>query len=130
MFNWIKCVVVIMLMITTSNYGISDDWFENLLFTSADKRLEQSIREASRKQSIYSYNIANATTPGFEPILFDEDRRELYQMVPPGSEYFTKVLVEHMSTKMAQNARRQAAYYALYKKKIDNFRQVATMGKR
>jgi hypothetical protein len=104
--------------------------FDSMLFTSAVPRLEEAIHETSRRHAIYSYNLANATTPGFEPILFEDDQRQLLNMVPENSEYFAKVVVEHMSAKMAVNRGRQQAYYALYKKMFDNYRQVVTLGKK
>ena len=104
--------------------------FDSMLFSSAVPRLEDAIKETGRRHAIYSYNLANATTPGFEPILFENDQRELLEMVPQNSEYFTKIVVEHMSSKMAINRGRQTAYFALYKKMFDNYKQVATFGKK
>jgi len=104
--------------------------FDRVLFPSSVHSLEEALHETSRRQAIYSYNLANATTPGFQPIMFDDDQRELLQMIPENSEYFSKIVVEHMSSKMAINRGRQAAYQALYKKMFDNYRQVVTMGKK
>ena len=104
--------------------------FDRMLFPSSVRSLEDALHETSRRQAIYSYNLANATTPGFQPILFDDDQQELLQMIPENSEYFSKIVVEHMSSKMAINRSRQAAYQALYKKMFENYRQVATMGKK
>lgn len=104
--------------------------FDHMLFPSSMHNLEDALHETSRRQAIYSYNLANATTPGFQPIMFDDDQQELLRMIPENSEYFAKVVVEHMSSKMAINRSRQSAYQALYKKMFDNYRQVATMGKK
>ena len=104
--------------------------FDRVLFPSSVHSLEDALHETARRQAIYSYNLANATTPGFQPIMFDDDQRELLQMIPENSEYFSKIVVEHMSSKMAINRSRQSAYQALYKKMFDNYRQVVTMGKK
>lgn len=104
--------------------------FDDVLFDSSMFNLEGAIKDASRRHAIYSYNLANATTPGFKPILLDDDQRELFSMVPPGSEYFTNVVVEHMTSKMALNRSRQSGFYALYKKKLDNYKQIVTLGKK
>jgi len=104
--------------------------FDRVFMDQSTYLLEDSILETSRKHAIYSYNLANATTPGFEPILPEADRREIFEMAPPGSEYFSKVMVEHMTAAMAKNRGRQSAYYALYKKKIENYRMVMTFGKK
>ena len=55
------------------------------------------------------------------PFLFPDDRRDLAKMAPTDLKYFSKVLLEHMTTKMAENSKRQSAYYALYRKKMDNY---------
>ena len=107
-----------------------DTVLNSLLFDSSMPKMEQEIYKTSKKQALYSYNLANASTPGFEPILTEEDQRELLEMVPAGSEYFSKVLIEHIASKMASNGRRHMALYALYKKKIDYYKQIATMGKK
>ena len=94
------------------------------------RELESAIKKAIQKHALYSFNIANATTPGFSPILFPEDQAEFEALLPKNQPYSSKVLVEHVSAKMAENSRRHAAYYALYKKRIDNIRQVVTLGKK
>ncbi|RAP28745.1 hypothetical protein DID76_04445 [Candidatus Marinamargulisbacteria bacterium SCGC AG-414-C22] len=92
--------------------------------------IEKEIKHSVQKQAIYSYNIANISTPGFEPILFPEDKEELGLIVPEDSEYFRKVLLEHMTTNMARNRNKHNAYLLLYKKKFEIYRQVATLGKK
>ena len=47
-----------------------------------------------------------------------------------GDEYSQKVLLEHMATTMAQNRNLHSGYMAIYKKRFDTYRQIATMGKR
>ena len=105
---------------------------EEMLFDSSMNALENAAKDSSRRHAIYSYNIANATTPEFRPILFPEDQREIYKIAPPGvaKTYFNKVLLEHQTAKLAQNRNRQSAYYALYRKKIDNYRQIISLGKK
>lgn len=122
------CVVV--LAVSTYAQRSYDQLFDTLLFDSSVSRLEEKIKEASYKHAIYSYNLANAATPGFKPILFEEDRIRLEEMVPADSKYFQKVIVEHMTTRLADNSKRHAAYYALYRKKFENYKQVATFGKK
>ncbi|MAQ63809.1 hypothetical protein CL647_02535 [bacterium] len=96
----------------------------------ADQKLEKAIYKATKKHALFSYNIANITTPGFEPVLYPEDQEELNQIIPNNSELRKKVLLEHMSASMAKNRNLQASYLTLYKKRFDTYRQIATMGKR
>jgi hypothetical protein len=104
--------------------------FEDMVFDSSAKSLQDAIKDTGKRHAIYSYNLVNASTPGFKPILFEDDSRELAAMAPADMRYFSKVLVEHMTTKMAENSKRQSAYYALYRKKMDNYRMVVTFGKK
>ena len=104
--------------------------FESMLFDSSSLTLEDAIKEAGKRHAVYSYNLVNASTPGFTPFLFPDDRRDLAKMAPTDLKYFSKVLLEHMTTKMAENSKRQSAYYALYRKKMDNYRMVLTFGKK
>ncbi|RAP39165.1 hypothetical protein DID80_00745 [Candidatus Marinamargulisbacteria bacterium SCGC AAA071-K20] len=106
------------------------EMFESMVFDSSAKTLEGAIMDVGRRHAIYSYNLVNASTPGFTPYLFPDDSRELANMAPTDMKYFSKVLVEHMTTKMAENSKRQSAYYALYRKKMDNYRMVVTFGKK
>lgn len=103
---------------------------KQLKFYDADTKLEEAIYKATKKHTLYSYNLANITTPGFEPLLYPEDRRELEQIMPVGGTYSEKVLLEHMTSMMARNRNLHASYLTLYKKRFDTYRQIATMGKR
>ncbi len=105
-------------------------FFDDFLFDSSMSGLEEAIHDTGHRHAVYSYNIANATTQGFKPILLDDDQRQFFQLIPKNSEYFSKVVIEHMSSKMALNRVRQAALFALYKKKFDNYRQVVSLGKK
>lgn len=119
-------VMCVSLLFAEKDMGL----FDGILLDESATHLEEAIMDASRRHAVYSYNLANATTPGFKPILFEDDRRQLYTMVPEDSDYFTKVIVEHITTKMAINRGRQSAFYALYRKKFDNWRQIVSLGKK
>ena len=79
---------------------------------------------------MYSYNIANISTPGFSPLLYPEDQAELEKIVPENDEMFKKVLLEHMTTNMARNRNKHNAYLLIYKKRFEVYRQVASLGKK
>ncbi|RAP33537.1 hypothetical protein DID75_01870 [Candidatus Marinamargulisbacteria bacterium SCGC AG-410-N11] len=122
--------IILCLIISIPCFAQADNVIEDILYDSSAFELEKAIKDSAKKHMIYSYNISNAGTEGFEPILLQEDERELMSMVPKDSDYFSKVLIEHMTTKMARNSRRQAAFYAIYRKKIDIYKQVASLGKK
>lgn len=126
--NNIKLTLILTLVFASSLLGQSQDKF--LFFDPSTNQLEQEIYKTTKKHALYSYNIANITTPGFDPILYPEDQQKLDRMVPRDSEYFKKALLEHLSATMAVNKNVQASYLSLYKKKFDTYRQIATMGKK
>ena len=120
---------LIIILLCLTNFIFAQGAIDSMLLDKTMNQLEDSIKYAAQKHAIYSFNIANITTPGFEPILFPEDQRELQQMAQ-NNEYSKKVLLEHMSTTMARNRNLQSGYMAIYKKRFDTYRQIATMGKR
>tara|TARA_B100001113_G_C21034584_1_gene589528 strand:- start:668 stop:1093 length:426 start_codon:yes stop_codon:yes gene_type:complete len=141
MHNKIKKIILLLfLMINNLCFGQisvgskqnTQPVLESMLFDSSMNALEVAIKDSSRRHAIYSYNIANATTPEFRPLLLPEDQSEIYKIAPPGvaKTYFNKVLLEHQTAKLAKNRSRQSAYYALIRKKADNYRQVLSLGKK
>ena len=125
-----KLFIIAFIIIFNINltYAQTEDKF--LFFDPSTMQLEKEIYKTTKKHALYSYNLANITTPGFEPILYPEDQQKLDRMVPSDSEYFKKALLEHLSASMAVNKNVQASYLSLYKKKFDTYRQIATMGKK
>ena len=119
-----------LLLLALSGAIIAQEDANGLLLYPADTLLEKAIYKATKKHALFSYNIANITTPGFEPILYPEDQAELNQIIPKNEELREKVLLEHMSSSMARNRNLQASYLTLYKKRFDTYKQIATMGKR
>eukprot|EP01047_Picozoa_sp_COSAG01_P011787 COSAG01_NODE_519_length_16012_cov_4.344058_15_plen_137_part_00 len=110
----------------------ADVFSGKLLEDATGEKLETAIKYSSQKQAIYSYNIANATTQGFRPILLPEDRAELqrlFDVAPDDQAYLSKVMIEHFMAKVAENNKRQQALYVLYKKRVENLRKVVTLGK-
>ncbi len=122
--------LAIMIGIYLGGALVAQQYIDKMLFYPVDQKLEKAIYKATKKHALFSYNIANATTPGFEPILYPEDQAELNQIIPNNKELRKKVILEHMTASMAKNRNLQASYLTLYKKRFDTYRQIATMGKR
>ena len=127
MSNYLLIMVCFLLSFCSISFAQNSD---DILFYPVDSKLEKAIYKATKKHALFSYNIANATTPGFEPILYPEDQAELNQIIPNNKELRKKVILEHMTASMAKNRNLQASYLTLYKKRFDTYRQIATMGKR
>lgn len=95
------------------------------------KNMEEAIKLSGKKHAAYSYNVANANTPGFKPILFEDDIQEIQAMFPDNASHYTnKVMIDHMAAKIVENNSKRSGYVALYKKRLENLRMVATLGKK
>ena len=51
----------------------AEDNVSNVLFDQTSKNLEKAIYEMNKRQNAVAYNIANASTPGFKPIRFQDE---------------------------------------------------------
>lgn len=103
----------------------------DVLDEKAMKNMEEAIKLSGKKHAAYSYNVANANTPGFKPILFEDDIQEIQAMFPDNASHYTnKVMIDHMAAKIVENNSKRSGYVALYKKRLENLRMVATLGKK
>ena len=50
-----------------------EDIVSNVLFDDTSVRLEKAIYDMNDRQNAAAYNIANASTPGFKPIRFEDE---------------------------------------------------------
>ena len=107
---------------------ISGQSMDGILFDTTTNKVHQAVLEASRAQSIYAYNIANLSTPGFKPILLEEDRRVLQSLFPEDPN--NKIMMEHFMARLTENRSRHSALTKLFSIKLGIMRQIATLGKR
>ena len=102
---------------------------EEMLFDNTTNKISNAILDASHKHAIYAYNLANLMTPGFQPILFDEDRERL-ETVLPGDESNSELMSEHFVARITEVRSKYSAYVKLMSTKMAITRQVATLGKK
>ncbi|MFC1559477.1 flagellar basal body rod protein FlgB [Candidatus Margulisiibacteriota bacterium] len=95
------------------------------VFDSTFNNLENGIEKATRVQSVIAHNIANANSPGFEPLEFDEVLNKAVKRVDR-----TKVILEEEMADLSKNSLKHSAYIKLLAAKINVMRTVATMGRR
>lgn len=101
----------------------------DVLFDDVVNKLGNSVMDASHKQAMYSYDIANIQTPGFKPILTPEDEEFLRRTLPEDG-MNTQVMMEHFMARLTENRSKHSAYVKLMMTKLGITRQVATLGKR
>lgn len=92
--------------------------------------LEAGIYDRSERHAIYSYIIANLTTPGFDAMKYlPADDRAVLAAMSPESKYTKEILVEFLMTKMAENNRKEMALMTMWKNKKDGLQRIVTLGK-
>lgn len=132
MLKSLKTTVIlgIILLVTSKSYGqyTNSNDLESIFYNPKYGTLQQYIKEASKKQALYAYNIANLSVPGFKPILPKEDQAILDELATQKG-YSNEVLVEFLMSRMTENSKRYNAYLAMWKGKTDALKRIVSMGK-
>jgi flagellar basal body rod protein FlgB len=87
--------------------------------------LEQAMKVAAMKQAVIAQNIANAKTPGYEALTFDEQLNRAVKRQDKKN-----VTIEEEMAALAENSGKYSAYVKLLTSKIGVLRTIATQGKR
>ena len=95
------------------------------LFDGTFNNLEHAMEIASKRQAVIAQNIANAKTPGYESLTFDE---ELMKAVKKQDK--KQVVLEEELAALTDNSVKYSAYVKLLSSKINILRSVATQGRR
>lgn len=95
------------------------------MFDYAYLSIEKGMKESAEKQAVHAHNLANANTPGYVPMDFDE---ELGKAVKRQDS--KKVVIEDEMSKLSENSMKYSAYVKLLTSKINILRTVATQGRR
>jgi len=80
---------------------------------------------ATRRQEVIAQNIANANTPGFEPLAFDE---QLMRAVKRTEQ--REVNLEQELSSLTENSVQYSSYIKLMTAKFNVLRTIATQGRR
>jgi flagellar basal body rod protein FlgB len=87
--------------------------------------LERAMKIATLKQAVIAQNIANAKTPGYQAMTFDE---QLNMAVKRQGK--KDVTLEEEMAALAENSSQYSSYVKLMTSKIGVLRTIATQGKR
>ena len=104
------------------------DAVNRLLISSTDYKLHQAILEMNKRKAAIAYNIANASTPGFKPIRF-EDEIEAALALYGDDSILNQVHLDDEMIKATQIRLRHSAYVKLLTTKMGITKRVATLGK-
>jgi len=100
----------------------------NVLFDPTSVRLEQAIYEMNDQQKATAYNIANASTPGFKPIRYEDEIKEAIRLYGDAS-MLNVVNVDDEMVRSTKIRLKHSAYVRLLSTKIGITKKVVTLGK-
>ena len=95
------------------------------MFDEPFEALERSMQIAAQRQAVIAQNIANAQTPGYEPLAFDEQLMRAVKRLDN-----KKVVLEEELAALTENSVKYSAYVKLLSSKINVLRTIATQGRR
>jgi len=96
-----------------------------VVFDSTFGSLEHAMRVSTQRQSVIAQNIANAKTPGYEPLDFDEELMRAVKRVDK-----KEVVLEDELASLTENSVRYSAYVKMMVSKLGVLRSIATQGKK
>jgi hypothetical protein len=106
---------------------------ERLFYSPYYKSVEEGMLEGGKNQAIYSYILANASTPGVDLIalLPPKDRVELLNTLPEEAtdEEKNSAILEFVLGKMSVNNRRTTTLSVMWGNKAKSLKNVVTLGK-
>ena len=105
-----------------------EDIVSNVLFDDTSVRLENAIYEMNDRQNAAAYNIANASTPGFKPIRYEDEIQEAVRLYG-NSKMLNIVNIDDEMVRSTKIRLKHSAYVRLLSTKIGITKKVVTLGK-
>lgn len=87
--------------------------------------LQKAMEVASKRQAVITQNIANAKTPGYEAMDFDEELMRAVKRLEK-----KQVVLEEELASLTENSMQYSAFVKLLSSKINVLRTIAAQGKR
>ncbi len=104
------------------------DTISNVLFDNTSNKLEAAIYEMNKRQNAAAYNIANASTPDFKPIRFQDEINDAVRLYG-NARMLESVNVDDEMVKSTKVRLKHSAYVRLLSTKIGITKKVVTLGK-
>ncbi len=128
-----KKIILITCLFFISTAPCSAQSLERKFYGPHYKSVEEGMIEGGRNQAIYSYILANATTPGVDlvALLPPKDRLEILKTLPEEAtpEEKNSAILEFVLGKMSENNRRTAALSVIWGNKTKSLKHVVSLGK-
>jgi flagellar basal body rod protein FlgB len=98
------------------------------LFDPTSDRLEAAIYDMNRRQNASAYNIANASTPDFKPMRFQDEVDDAIRLYG-NTNMLQSVNIDDEMVKSTKIRLKHSAYVRLLSTKIGITKKVVTLGK-
>ena len=95
------------------------------VFDATFGNLERAMEISTRRQEVITHNIANANTPGYEALTFDEQLMQAVKRLDK-----KRVVLEEELAALSENSIKYSSYVKLLSSKINVLRTIATQGRR
>jgi len=96
-----------------------------MIFDPTFNNIEQALKVSSAKQAVSAHNLANADTPGFEPMEFDETLNKAVKRQDS-----KRVVVEEEMSELSKNQIKYSAYVKLISAKFSILRNIVSQGRK
>ena len=123
-----KMTFMAMMLVLYGTIVHGENIISNVLFDSTSVRLEDAIYDMNKKQKATAYNIANASTPGFRPIRYEDEIQEAIRLYGDSS-MLDVVNVDDEMVRSTKIRLKHSAYVRLLSTKIGITKKVVTLGK-
>lgn len=98
---------------------------EMRIFDGTFSNLEGALDVSAKRQAIISHNIANANTPGYVPLDFDEVLGKAVKRTNGKG-----VVIEEEMASLTENSVKYSAYVKLLSSKINILKTIVTQGRK
>lgn len=95
------------------------------MFDEGYAALEKAMKRSSEIQAVHAHNIANISTPGYEPMEFNEELGRAEKKLDG-----KKINVEEEMAKLSENTVKYSAYIKLLSQKINTLKSIASQGRK
>lgn len=95
------------------------------MFDYTINEIESKMKKAIDLQAMHAHNLANADTPGFKPLKFDEELNKAVERQDR-----KHVIVEEELSELSKNSVKYSAYVKLMSQKLNILRTIATQGRK
>ena len=115
-------------MIVFSISLFSQSNVDDLLFDRTSVSLEKAIYDMNQRHRATAYNIANASTPDFRPLRFDDEIKEAIRLYGT-AKMLDSVNIDDEMVKSTKIRLKHSAYIRLLNTKIGITKKIVTLGK-